>query len=77
MACRSWNVRFLGNFEHLFQSADYLVRFLCYKIIFELCKHLQGVEIQTILIIQFKHIALQCSFTKSHLFNHLKFISYE
>ena len=35
-------------------------------------------EIQFILIIQIKHIALQCPFTKSHLFNHLKFmISYE
>ena len=56
----------LGNFEHLFQSADYLVRFLCHKIIFELCKHLQDTEIQVVLIIQFKHIALQCSFTKSH-----------
>ena len=68
---------FLGNFEHLFQSADYLARFLCHKIIFELCKYPQDVEIQPILIFQIKHIALQCPFTKSHLFNHLKFISYE
>lgn len=67
----------LRNFEHLFQSTDYLIRLLRRKIIFELCKCLQGVEIQVILIIQIKHIALQCSFTKSHLFNHLKFISYE
>lgn len=66
-----------GNFERLFQSTDYLVRLLCHKIIFELCKCLQGVEIQNVLIVQIKHIALQCSFTKSHLFNHLKFISYE
>ena len=61
----------------ILSSYHYLIRLLRHKIIFELCKCLQGVEIQVILIIQFKHIALQCSFTESHLFNHLKFISYE
>ena len=73
MACSLWYVRFLGKYLY----AVPIYRLLCHKIIFELCKCLQSIEIQFILIIQIKHIALQCSFTKSHLFNHLKFISYE
>ena len=63
--------------ELLICRTNLLIIQLCHRIICELCKYPQSIEIQSILIIQIKHIALQCSFTESHLFNHLKFISYE